>query len=100
MNVRVHITQSIARPPRTDVIISPDEGVYDGLEVLNLDIENEYHGCKFAAPVKKTQRHKTHQIGHDGEEDPAHQIGCQAGARVRRGGRVYSHDGARVPRDK
>ncbi|KAI6772319.1 hypothetical protein HG530_003277 [Fusarium avenaceum] len=55
----VEIAKALPRPPLASVVVPPDEGVDDGIEVCPLDVGDEDNSCEFAITVEVLERYYT-----------------------------------------
>lgn len=83
VQVRAHVAEAVALEPLLNIVIPPDQGVNNGLEVLELNAEDKDDRSKLAVAVKQPHGDKADEVGDDGEEDAADQVCHQGGSSVR-----------------
>lgn len=99
VHVGVDVAQAVAGPPGLQVVVAPEEGVDDGAQVLDLDVEDEEGGGELAVAVEEAQGHEADEVGEDAEEDAADEVGCEGRGCVRGRSRVAGPDGGDVSGD-
>lgn len=96
VHIGVDVAQAVAGPPGLQVVVAPEEGVDDGAQVLDLDVEDEEGGGELAVAVEEAEGHEADEVGEDAEEDAADEVGCEGGGRVRGRDGVAGPDGGSV----
>ena len=87
------IAEAVSGPPFLDVVVTPDQGVDDSLNVLEHDVDYEYKGGQLAVTIKELQWHETDNVGHDAQQDAEDEVGGQGGGGVRRDARGSNDEG-------
>lgn len=79
VNVGAEIAEAIPGPPAVGVVVPPDQGVDEGVEVGHLDVEEEDDGGELAVAVEVPQGHEADDVCEGGEQDAADEVGREGG---------------------